>query len=291
MESLKKERYVKYTANNDFVVEFWGYLFNGKLEYSTDGVRWSEAAKDQETTVWSNNGTLYVRGEGNSFCVGLRGPIRQKCKYKPGTKITVSGSLDALLNYKIDMDKEKYDEEYMYDYISDFTFQSFFSFFPIVDASRLVLPEKMREGSLCDLFFGCTDLIVPPRLPAKNLEKYCYSGMFTFCTSLEKAPELPAEVMKYECYSGMFQYCKNLKTLPKIAAKVLEDGCFFGMFSDCENLRISADKDSEYNIPFVMPETGKTPSENVFFGMFDNTGGPFTGTPAGGRTYYLANKK
>jgi len=60
------------------------------------------------------------------------------------------------------------------------------------------------------MFRGCTSLTIPPKLPAMELEKACYGGMFFKCTSLTKAPILPAVQLELGCYAFMFYKCHNL---------------------------------------------------------------------------------
>lgn len=55
------------------------------------------------------------------------------------------------------------------------------------------------------MFYGCTNLISAPLLPATTLADYCYDEMFRGCTSLTSAPELTAMTLADKCYYEMFR--------------------------------------------------------------------------------------
>lgn len=71
----------------------------------------------------------------------------------------------------------------------------------------------------CSLFKGCTSLEKAPKLPAKELDNYCYESMFKGCTSLTKAPELRAKKIMEGCYKSMFQDCKKLISVYMLATE------------------------------------------------------------------------
>lgn len=71
----------------------------------------------------------------------------------------------------------------------------------------------------CSLFKGCTSLEKAPKLPAKELDNYCYESMFKGCTSLTKAPELRATKIKEGCYKSMFEDCKKLISVYMLATE------------------------------------------------------------------------
>ena len=121
-------------------------------------------------------------------------------------------------------------------------------------------PPPMGEKCYWMMFYGCTQLTVPPVLSATTLAAQCYNSMFQGCTSLKAIPALPA--------TG---------TLPNT--------CYFSMFSGCSSLVVNTTGPGvEWSIP-----TGTTGEGIWNYSMFVNTGGDFTGNPVAGTTYYVAS--
>ena len=81
--------------------------------------------------------------------------------------------------------------------------------------------ETVATGNcrFCSLFKGCTSLEKAPKLPAKELDNYCYESMFKGCTSLTKAPELRATKIMEGCYKSMFEDCKKLSFVYMLATE------------------------------------------------------------------------
>ena len=80
----------------------------------------------------------------------------------------------------------------------------------------------------------------PLMLPATNISKCCYSGMFFYCIELTALPSgfLPATVMQEGCYRFMFDQCKGLTSLPDdlLPATTLAKECYMDMFQGCNGL-------------------------------------------------------
>lgn len=108
----------------------------------------------------------------------------------------------------------------------------------------------------------------------------CYANMFKNCTNLTVAPTLPVTRMIRGCYSGMFSGCISLTTAPELPATTLADYCYNSMFNGCTNLKVNT---SSGNKIFTCPYSS---AEYPTSGMFNNTGGSFTGTPTARTTYY-----
>ena len=114
------------------------------------------------------------------------------------------------------------------------------------------------------MFYNCTSLKIPPKLPATTLAVSCYSRMFHNCSSLEALPELPNETLPASCYTQMFQGCTKIK--------------------------LSDTQVDEYTISYRIPSTGTiADATNRLTDMFTSTGGTFKGTPEANTTYYLSN--
>ena len=94
-----------------------------------------------------------------------------------------------------------------------------------------------------DLFRGSTGIssVDEDFLPAVNLKKNCYDGMFYQCTSLTNAPKLPSMNLTENCYRYMFHSCTSLATTPKLPATILADSCYYDMFNECTSLTTAPD--------------------------------------------------
>ena len=140
----------------------------------------------------------------------------------------------------------------------------------------------LAEGCYYAMFGGCTSLTTAPNLPATTLAPYCYTNMFADSTSLTTAPALPATTLADGCYLYMFGECKSLTSAPKLPATTLAGECYYRMFADCTSLKVN--QNGTGNEIFTCPDIGELYSPAG--GMFDGTGGSFTGTPTTGSTYY-----
>lgn len=139
------------------------------------------------------------------------------------------------------------------------------------------------------MFYGCTNLITAPELPATTLTERCYRTMFADCTSLTRAPSLPATTLAFYCYTYMFQNCTLLTTLPALSATTMRDDCYEYMFQGCTNIKLSSTQTGEYQTEYRIPTSGTgTTASNALTNMFASTGGTFTGTPTINKTYYLS---
>ena len=92
-----------------------------------------------------------------------------------------------------------------------------------------------RPGAFTYFFSGCTGLVDASNLvlPAVNLKKNCYLGMFRECSGLVAAPELPATNLAESCYNAMFYGCTSLVSAPELPATNLVQTYYRGMFQDC----------------------------------------------------------
>ena len=87
------------------------------------------------------------------------------------------------------------------------------------------------------LFFQSTALTSAPDMPALNLARSCYSGMYNGCTGLVNPPKvLPAKVLNIECYYAMFAYCSGFSTAPVIKAETLAQDSLSATFGGCSSL-------------------------------------------------------
>ena len=152
------------------------------LEYSTDGLTWTTATMNSDTTANTftcpANGKLYLRGVNNQWC-------NNSSSYYSNT-ITCSGQHNVGGNIMSLL------------YGSEFVGKTTF--------------PTTNTYVLCYLFYNNTNLVNAQDLilPATTLTQNCYQEMFSGCTSLTTAPELPATTLASGCYSSMFYNCSKL---------------------------------------------------------------------------------
>ena len=177
-------------------------------------------------------GTLMIR-----LSTSYNNPFPESFGYLRITdgSVKICGNIMSLVypRYFVNRKKNFFNEQ--------FNFQSlFYRDTTIRDAKDLIIPE-IPPTSYCyaNMFYGCTNLINSPKLPAINLKRYCYSQMFYECTSLVQAPELPSQYAPVNCYFAMFTNCTSLVTAPELPAKVLGSDCYSHMFDGCTNLIIA----------------------------------------------------
>ena len=154
----------------------------------------------------------------------------------------------------------------------------------IMDYQKVANGENIETaGNFMDLFNGNSSLIEAPVLPFTTMNSfvYGYEVMFKGCPNLTRAPALPITGTRGTFYQ-MFQNDTRLVAIPKL---YFEPDCSISctqMFSGCTSLKLSETQSEEYPTPYHIPE-----SKSSYTNMFEGTGGPFTGTPVAGTTYYL----
>ena len=182
-----------------------------EIEYTLDSGKTWKILKEFEKIEFQNEGDkVYVRGNNPN---GLSKSIDEYTYFTMNYRFAASGSVMSLLDGK---------------------------------GESTVIP---CDYCFTNLFNKCL-LVQAPELPATELTKGCYSGMFSSCASLQKAPELPAETIKDESYSAMFSGCINLTETPELRATTLGKHCYMGMFVGCGNLT------KAHDLPAMKLETG-----------------------------------
>ena len=182
-----------------------------EIEYSLDSGKTWKILKEFEKIEFQNEGDkVYVRGNNPN---GLSKSKDEYTYFTMNYRFAASGSVMSLLDGK---------------------------------GESTVIP---CDYCFTNLFNKCL-LVQAPELPATELTKGCYSGMFSSCASLQKAPELPAETIKDESYSAMFSGCINLTETPELRATTLGEHCYMGMFVGCGNLT------KAHDLPAMKLETG-----------------------------------
>lgn len=116
----------------------------------------------------------------------------------------------------------------------------------------------------------------------------CCANMFYECTSLITPPAIPFPTATYSCCEFMFEGCTNLISLPSLSATTIHSLSYYMMFRGCTRIKLSTSQSATYQYPYRIPTsgTGITGDYAPLYGMFFDTGGPFTGTPEVNTTYY-----
>jgi hypothetical protein len=95
-------------------------------------------------------------------------------------------------------------------------------------------------------------------------------------------PALPARTVMESSYNSMFHGCTRLRKLPELPATNLAENCYYSMFRGCTGIKLS---EIGPGTPWGIPANAKE-QPNWNLEMFADTGGPFTGRPSIGVTYY-----
>ena len=167
------------------------------IEYSTDGITWTEATETTTTITLTNVGDkVYFRGPATN-ARGQTTTVYNKFDLNAG-KVAARGNVMSLMG----------------------------------NATALT-----EEYQLARLFFECSDLTAGPSMTATTLSNYCYQSTFRRCTSLGVTPELPATILSSHCYHFMFAECTALTTpmavLPSSQGNAY---CYNNMFKGCTAL-------------------------------------------------------
>ena len=289
-EDLSKVFY--FTSNSPFSVELNDTstkTWDGVIEYSFDNENW---VTFEPTTVVTcsrgNGGKIYFRGTVNHTLSGDRSDAENiddnddpYAFFKlTGSKIACRGDITVLLDYLL-LDDPTASAPVMSEYClyhlfknctslveASFIIPSFIDGYECCTSmfygcSNLRVPpiirmSKASENCFANMFKGCSSLISPPNLPLTTLADACYFCMFYGCTSLITAPRLPATVLTFACYYEMFRGCSSLEIPPILSATTLAESCCNGMFYDCTSLTIAPE----------LPAT--TLAENCYYQMFYN---------------------
>lgn len=198
--------------------------FNRTYEYSRDNSTWSSGTKDTSISVKAGE-RVYFRAS------GLRPQSNAGIgHFSTSGKCKVGGNVLSMA-YGADF-KGKYVIQNAYQF-----YCLFLSCGGIVDASELALcATTLSDYCYSAMFNHCSNLVEPPKLPAKALTESCYNGMFQDCTSLVNAPELPATTLVKKCYAHMFSGCTSLVNAPELPATELTEECYYCMFKNCWDL-------------------------------------------------------
>lgn len=104
-------------------------------------------------------------------------------------------------------------------------FACFYNDASLVDASKLDIKFIDNMMLSVPIFYGCTSLVSPPKLPNTTFIDEGYQALFKNCISLVNAPELPAPILSSYCYKSMFEGCSSLEKIVCLATDLSAESC------------------------------------------------------------------
>ena len=244
------------TSEQTMTMVSYRYTLDESIEYSVNGSEWTQVGKvsgDEASgityttiTFGGNSGTLRMRGKS---ATGMAENENNYAKITFGyseVQVSCTGDIRTLVDYT--------------NYRDAATSQARFSAMFYGCTNLISAPElpatDLATKCYAVMFKGCTGLTTAPALPAPVLATNCYDSMFQGCTGLTTAPALPATALAESCYSSMFRYCTGLTAAPVLPATELEYGCYQMMFQGCTGLTAAP----------VLPAT--TLAEGCYSSMF-----------------------
>ena len=212
------------------------YTLDESIEYSVNGSEWTQVGKvsgDEASgityttiTFGGEKGTLRMRGKS---ATGMAENENNYAKITFGNSevpVSCTGDIRTLVDYTNYRDAATSQARFS---------AMFFGCTNLISAPELPATD-LATNCYAVMFRGCTGLTAAPALPATELEYGCYQTMFFGCTGLTTAPALPATALAESCYSSMFYGCTGLTTAPVLPATTLANYCYSSMFSGCSNL-------------------------------------------------------
>ena len=156
--------------DSEFTLTATKRKWDGVLEWSTDHITWTTLAGTE--AMQSVDKKLYLRGKNNTvFYEKSTGIYKEGVKWILSEKAGCSGNIQTLLDWEN----------------------------PPTDISETECYEEM--------FYGCTNLISAPELPATTLAEFCYYSMFKGCTKL-KVNDISGNKI-FTCPSSIPTYAVN----------------------------------------------------------------------------------
>lgn len=291
--------YIKFSSPDSFTLNVNNNTksWDGTLETSTDKTNW---------TTWSgttavssaSDGTkhnLYVRGIGNTYITGSGGSSQYAWRLN-GSNIAVEGNIETLLDYST-VSQGNHPAAATGAYRVLFAYPTSTPNGNITDVSKLIL-VCLNVPAYCFyyMFQSNTGITNPPQFISLTYASggYNFLGVFLYCTGLVNAPKLPKfETVPQYCCQYMFYGCSNLVQIPQIETgnniRINTYG-FANMFTNCSKIKISQTKTGIYQNNYRFPISQVSGGDSSYsYGMFNGTGGTFTGSPLSNTMYYTSN--
>ena len=217
--------YLTFSSADTFTITPQEALWDGTLQYSTDGQNWAAFGTAGATAADDGSGTykLYLQGTDNTRISAATTNAIAWTLTAAGT-VACSGNIEALLDHAAVAAGQ-------HPAMADYCFANLFTNWTALVQAPALPATTMTTYCYGRMFLGCTGLTRAPVLPAMTLAPvWCYGGMFRGCTGLTKAPALPATTLAERCYQAMFNGCTGLVQAPALPATTLADQCYGGMF-------------------------------------------------------------
>lgn len=255
--------YITFSSPSAFTLSIIGSvkLWDGIVEYSTDGKNWSEwsGLTTLASGVKGGESVLFVRGEGNTILTGPSVQTNYGAWHFSGSDISVSGIIHNMLDYHGNLT------------VGDYAFKSWFGWkspgdTALISAENLIIPDPVTVH-MCD-------------------------AMFSRCKGLQRPPRFVAEVLADNCFQSVFYQCSGLNTLPTLRVLTLKPSCYLSMFIDCTSIKISQTKTGEYQNEYRIPISGTgVNASDAITAIFQGTGGTYapTSTTPINTTFYTSN--
>ena len=229
------------------------------VQYSLNGVNWSDWTADTPVTLANIGDKVYVRGDNpdgfshDNSSNDANGPGTTNSRFKMSGRIAASGSVMSLIDgvgistqipcaycfsdlFRDCVSLTKAPELPATELAPNCYALMFQKCTNLTNAPELPATE-LAARCYISMFLNCSSLTdVPASLPATKMEIGSYWGMFAYCSKLIKSPELSATELAPRCYNSMFIGCESLAEAPKLVATELADSCYFKMFSGCTSL-------------------------------------------------------
>ena len=229
------------------------------VQYSLNGVNWSDWPADTPVTLANIGDKVYVRGDNpdgfshDNSSNDANGPGTTNSRFKMSGRIAASGSVMSLIDgvgistqipcaycfsdlFRDCVSLTKAPELPATELAPNCYALMFQKCTNLTNAPELPATE-LAARCYISMFLNCSSLTdVPASLPATKMETGSYWGMFAYCSKLIKSPELSATELAPRCYNSMFIGCESLAEAPKLVATELADSCYYKMFSGCTSL-------------------------------------------------------
>ena len=223
--------YLTFSSADTFTITPQEALWDGTLQYSTDGQNWAAFGTAGATAAADGSGTykLYLQGTDNTRISAATTNALAWTLTAAGT-VACSGNIEALLDHAAVAAGG-------HPAMADYGFANLFTNWTALVQAPALPATTMTTYCYGRMFLGCTGLTRAPALPAMTLADRCYNCMFEDCTGLTNAPALPATTLvPIWCYGGMFRGCTGLTKAPELPATTLAERCYNTMFYGCTGL-------------------------------------------------------
>ena len=195
------------------------------MQYSRNGVSWSEYAISTQILLENIGDRVYFRGSNSTFSKSASAYYN----FTATGYVNVHGNVNSLYDPTC--------ESLTIPNVAYFFSGLFYNNAYLLSAP-LCPATTVRQSSFVNAFRNCTSLLYPPpELPAAYLKTGCYNRMFQGASALLTAPDILATygTSENEC-RYMFEGCTSLTRAPVIRFSPNGARTGEGMFENCTSL-------------------------------------------------------